>query len=132
MKFEDLEAWKAARVMVRHIYGLTRSGPLARDFGLCDQLQRAGVSSMSNLAEGFERIHLPEKLQYYNVARASTGETRSLLYVIEDNYPEAAPAALALRAEAITVGQLTSGLIRSTEQRKSRGQFLGWLLALLP
>ena len=87
---------------------------------------------MSNLAEGFERIHLPEKLQYYNVARASTGETRSLLYVIEDNYPEAAPAALALRAEAITVGQLTSGLIRSTEQRKSRGQFLGWLLALLP
>ena len=52
--------------------------------------------------------------------------------MIDDNYPEAAPAALALRAEAITVGQLTSGLIRSTEQRKSRGKFLGWLLTLLP
>src|SRR5436190_10396229 len=120
MTFEDLEAWKSARMLVRGIYKLTRQDGLCRDFGLCSQVQRSGVSVMSNVAEGFERLHLPEKLQFYNVARASTGETRSLLYVIEDNYPEAAATAVALRAEAIAVGKLVSGLIQSTENRKSK------------
>ena len=75
---------------------------------------------MSNVAEGFERLHVPEKLQAYNVTRGSSAEVRSLLYVIEDNYPEAAATAVALRAEAIAVGKLVSGLIQSTENRKSK------------
>ncbi len=132
MIFEDLEAWKSARVMVRHIYDLTRTGTLSRDFGLCDQLQRAGVSVMTNVAEGFERRHVPEKLQFYNVSCASTGETRSLLHVVEDNYPEAAELAVALRSETVSVGKLVTGLIHPTEQRKSGGKFFGWLIALFP
>jgi four helix bundle protein len=88
MMFEDLEAWQQARQLVNEIYSLTReNSSLRKDFGLTGQVQRAAVSIMSNVAEGFERTHLPEKIQFYNIARGSTGEVRSLLYVISDNYP---------------------------------------------
>jgi len=66
------------------IYDMTQESSLARDFGLKDQIQRAAVSIMSNLAEGFDRTHQAEKLQYYRVARASAGEVRSLLYILGD------------------------------------------------
>jgi four helix bundle protein len=120
MTFEDLESWQKARQTVRKIYELTRGEQLCRDFGVCGQVQRAGVSVMSNVAEGFERLHVPEKLQFYNVARGSTAEVRSLLYVIEDNFPQSASEAVALRDEVVSVGKLVSGLIRSTEGRKAR------------
>jgi four helix bundle protein len=120
MTFEDLESWQQARQIVRKIYDLTRAQELCRDFGLCTQLQRAAVSIMSNIAEGFERSHLQEKLQFYNVARGSTAEVRSLFYVIEDNFPKSAPASALLREEVASIGKLVSGLIRSTESRKTR------------
>ena len=69
MKFEDLEAWQEARVAVRKIYQLTRRDGIKRDYGLCDQIQRSSVSVMTNIAEGFERIGTPEKLNFYNIAR---------------------------------------------------------------
>ena len=120
MTFEDLESWQKARFLVRNIYELTRADELCRDFGICGQLQRASVSIMSNIAEGFERSHVLEKLQFYNVARGSTAEVRSLLYVVEDNFPKSAPATALLREQSVSVGKLVSGLIRSTEARKSR------------
>src|SRR6266480_7135073 len=76
----------------------------------------AGITSQAK--EGFERTHLPEKLQFYNIARGSTGEVRSLLYVIEDNFPKNAAEAIELRDEVVSVGKLVSGLIHSTEKRK--------------
>jgi len=54
-KFEELEAWKKARNMGKAIYRVTSTGSFSRDFGLRDQIRRAGVSAMSNIAEGFER-----------------------------------------------------------------------------
>ena len=130
--FEDLEAWQQARQLVNEIYSLTReNSSLSKDFGLTGQVQRAAVSIMSNVAEGFERTHLPEKIQFYNIARGSTGEVRSLLYVISDNYPRSAPEAEHLRSTAVSVGKLISGLLRSTEGRK--GKLLQALsLLLLP
>ena len=118
MTFEELESWQKARRVVRKIYSLTRDEMLRRNFGISGQIQRAGVSVMSNVAEGFERLHVPEKLQFYNVARGSTAEVRSLLYVIEDHFPQSASEAIALRGEIVGVGKLVSGLIRSTEDRK--------------
>ena len=118
MTFEDLQAWQTARQLVHAVYELTRGQDLRRDFGVCTQIQRAAVSIMSNVAEGFERAHIQEKLQFYNTARGSIGEVRSLLYVIEDNFPEAAQVAITLRDNAVSVGQLVSGLIRSTMKRK--------------
>jgi len=131
MTFEDLEGWQQARQLTKQIYTVTRESEVARDFGLCGQIQRAGVSAMSNLAEGFERRHVQEKLQFYNVAHASTAEVRSLTYVIEDNYPKLAMEAVELRKKAMGTGQLVGGLIRSTESRKSKlVSFLSPILAL--
>ena len=120
MTFEDLESWQKARLLVRNIYDLTRADELCRDFGICGQLQRASVSMMSNIAEGFERSHVQEKLQFYKVARGSTAEVRSLLYVVEDNFPRCASDISRLRERVVAVGKLLSGLIRSTKGRKSQ------------
>ena len=105
--------------MTRAVYALTRDQVIAKDFGLCSQIQRAAVSTMSNIAEGFERQHLAEKQQLYNVAHASNGEVRSLTYVMEDNYPLQAKCAAELRSLAMEAGAILAGLIRST---RSRGQ----------
>ncbi|MEK9138246.1 MAG: four helix bundle protein [Bacteroidota bacterium] len=117
MTFEDLDAWRKARELVNAVYAITRENPLAKDFGLCVQVQRAAVSVMSNVAEGFERVHGAEKLQDYNIARASCGEVRSLLYVIEDNYPASAAAARDACKLVVEGGSLISGLIASTRRR---------------
>jgi four helix bundle protein len=64
MMFEDLEAWQQARQLVNEIYNLTReNSSLSKDFGLMGQVQRAAVSIMSNVTEGFEWTHLPETPQ---------------------------------------------------------------------
>ena len=105
-------------MLVNSIYALTRNESLTRDFGLCSQLQRAAVSVMTNIAEGFERTHLPEKVQFYNVARASAGEVRSLLYVVADNFPAVRADADGLRNDTVAAGKLVSGLLASTEKRR--------------
>lgn len=117
MTFEDLDAWKQARKLVTDVYKLTRQEPLNKDFGLRNQLQRAAVSAMTNLAEGFERSTAPDKLHFYNIARASNGEVRSLLYVIEDNFAEQAVIAKTIRNSTHDTGRLISGLMASTKKR---------------
>lgn len=83
-KFEDIRAWQIARELVKKIYSLTRKGEFSRDYGLRDQIRKAAVSSMSNVAEGFERYTRKEFLQFLNIARGSAGEVRSQLYVASD------------------------------------------------
>jgi four helix bundle protein len=83
-RFEDLIAWQKAREMTREIYQVTQKGKFSRDFGLTGQIQRASVSSMSNIAEGFERYGQGELHQFLSVAKASCAEVRSLLYVALD------------------------------------------------
>jgi four helix bundle protein len=117
--FEELEVWQISRMIVNQVYAITREGQLAKDFGLCSQLQRASVSIMSNIAEGFERLHVPEKIQFYNTSRASCGEVRSLLYVVGDNYPGLVSRTQELRSLVIRSGMLVSGLIQSTLNRKT-------------
>jgi four helix bundle protein len=132
MTFEQLECWQQARQLTRDIYLLTRKEGIARDFGICGQIQRAGVSTMSNIAEGFERQHVQEKLQFYNVAHGSNAEVRSLTYVIEDNYPTLGAEAIQMREKSVQTGRLLGGLIRSTESRRSKiAVFLSPLFHLL-
>src|SRR6266446_5706066 len=118
LSFEDLETWQMARQLVNSLYRLTRLKSLSTDFRLCSQIQAAAVSIMSNIAEGFERTHLQEKVQFYNIARGSAGEVRSLLYVISDNFAEASAEAARLRGEANRVGKLVTGLLNSTVRRR--------------
>ncbi len=84
MRFEEIEAWKTAREMTRLIYALTDEGRFARDFGLRNQIQRASVSVMSNIAEGFESRTQPQFIEYLSRAKASAGEVRCQLYVAAD------------------------------------------------
>ena len=83
-KFEDLIAWQKARELTKQIYLLARKERFSRDFGLRDQIQRATVSIMSNLAEGFERGSKAEFHQFIVIAKASCAEVRSQLYVALD------------------------------------------------
>lgn len=83
-RFEDLVAWQRARELVKEVYAITGTNRLSKDFGLRDQIQRAAVSIMANIAEGFERYRLTEFHQFLSVAKASCAELRSHLYVALD------------------------------------------------
>ncbi len=83
-RFEDIEAWQGTRALVKAVYDATGQGPFAHDYGLRDQIRRASVSIMSNIAEGFERGSDKELRQFLIIAKASAGEVRSLLYVALD------------------------------------------------
>jgi four helix bundle protein len=83
-RFEDLIAWQKARELTRAIYEATRQGSFAKDFGLSTQIQRAAVSVMLNIAEGFERGWRGEFHQFLSTAKASCAEVRSQLYVALD------------------------------------------------
>lgn len=82
--FEDFEIWKDARLLTKAVYQLTKDVKFAKDFALRDQIRRATVSIMSNIAEGFERGGNQEFIQFLYVAKASCGEVRSQLYVALD------------------------------------------------
>ena len=115
-RFEDLDAWQKSRELVNLVYDMTQNGPLSKDYGLRDQIQRAAVSIMSNIAEGFDRSHKAEKLQFYRVARASAGEVRSLLYILSDRNYAAQESILKAQALADQVGGIVQGLIRSFQE----------------
>jgi four helix bundle protein len=83
-QFEDLHVWQDARALVREIYKISKQRLFGRDFGLRDQITRAATSTMSNVAEGFERGSRKEFIQFLNVAKGSNGEVRSQLYVALD------------------------------------------------
>jgi four helix bundle protein len=85
--FEDLKVWKDSREFVRLIYELTASESFKKDFGLKDQIQRAAVSIINNIAEGFERNNNKEFVVFLKYSKGSAGEIRSMLYVALDlNY----------------------------------------------
>ena len=83
-QFEEIEAWQTARVLTRRIYELTSEGSFARDFGLRDQMRRASVSIMSNIAEGFESRTKALFIEFLGRAKASAGELRAQTYVAAD------------------------------------------------
>lgn len=82
--FEEMEVWTKSRQLTRQVYDLTSVGVFARDYGLKDQIRRACVSIMSNIAEGFERSGTGEFIQFLAMAKGSAGEVRSQLYVALD------------------------------------------------
>jgi four helix bundle protein len=83
-RFEEIEAWKTARQLTNTVYALSNQTGFNRDFGLRDQIRRAGVSVMSNIAEGFESRTDVQFINFLGTARASAGEVRAQLYVALD------------------------------------------------
>ena len=111
-RFEDIEAWKEARNLVREIYHLTGQGACAQDFGLRDQLQRASVSIMANIAEGFDGGSNREFVKFLNYALRSTTEVQSHLYVAIDQGYIDQQKLESLYDLSVKVKSLISGFIR--------------------
>ncbi len=84
MNFEDLNLYQQTRQFVNKIYQLTRIGNFSKDYGLVDQMRRASVSIISNIAEGFERGSNQELIQFLYIAKASCGEVRAQLMIAYD------------------------------------------------
>ena len=83
-RFEDLQVWQDARMFVKSIYELTSLDNFKKDFGLKDQIQRAAVSIMNNISEGFERDNNKEFRKFLGYSKGSAGEVRSMLYIALD------------------------------------------------
>jgi len=83
-RFEDIRAWQTARQLTNAIYDMTEQGRFARDYGLRNQIQRASVSVMSNIAEGFESRTQARFIDFLGHAKGSAGEVRAQLYIALD------------------------------------------------
>jgi four helix bundle protein len=117
-KFEDLLAWQKSRILTGLIYQITRRGEFAKDYGLSRQIQRAAVSVMSNIAEGFERGNRAEFHQFLSVAKSSCAEVRSQLYIAMDvGYLDQATFGQ-VRAQAEEVGRIVGGLRSAVERQR--------------
>jgi four helix bundle protein len=118
-RFEDLIAWQKARELTRQVYLLTRKEEFFKDFGLRDQIRRAAVSVMSNIAEGFERGSTAEYHQFVVIAKGSCAEVRSQLYVgFDAGYITEAEFGV-VHACAVELSRIISGLKTSLKRRKT-------------
>ena len=111
-RFEELEVWQEARKLVRAAYAASQQGAFAKNFGLRDQIQRASVSIMSNIAEGFERSGNKEFSHFLYMAKGSAGELRSQLYVALDLSYLDQTAFKQLHDSALCVVRQLSGFIK--------------------
>ncbi len=120
-RFEDIEAWKLARELTRLIYQATSGGDFAHDFSLKDQIRRATVSIVSNIAEGYERGGDKEFLQFLAVAKGSCGEVRAQLYIALDQSYINDEQFRIISNKALEISRLLSGLIKYLRQSEMRG-----------
>jgi four helix bundle protein len=120
-KFEEIKSWKKARTLTKQIYEVTSTGSFRRDFGLKDQIRRASVSILSNIAEGFERGGDQEFIQFLAVAKGSCGEVRAQLYVALDQSYFSRESFETLSKTATEVSELISGLMKYLKDSELRG-----------
>ena len=117
-RFEDLFAWQKARELTRLIYDLSRCGSFAKDFGLRDQIRRASVSVMSNIAEGFDRSSPAEFHRFLVIAKGSCAEVRAQLYVASDVDFISGNQFKKAKALAEETSRIIAGLRSSVEKQK--------------
>ncbi len=123
-RFEDIDAWKKARELTKSIYEITAQGDLAKDYSLKDQLRRASISIMANVAEGFEREGNKEFKQFLAIAKGSVGEVKAQLYVALDARlinPECFTKNMALADET---SRLLAGFLRYLKASDHKGSKL--------
>jgi four helix bundle protein len=118
VKFEDIIAWKESRELVNMIYKLTSKSLFKTDFGLKEQIQKAAVSCMSNVAEGFDGQSNTQFIQYLIYTRRSSSEVQSELYVALDRSYITQEEFDRTYEQSKKVGQLANGLIRYLKTSK--------------
>lgn len=110
-RFEDLECWKEARVLVRQIYEFTKKKKFSMDFELKNQIRRSAVSTMANTAEGFHRNSNKDFLKFLDYSRSSIAETLSHAYVALDQDYIVEPEMETLKQQADLVWKKINNLI---------------------
>ena len=120
-KFEDILAWQKARILTKSLYAITSSPAFRQDRALRDQLRRAAVSVMSNIAEGFERNGDREFVQFLAIAKGSAGEIRAQLYVALDTGMVGQQEFDSLSEMAAEISCMISGFIKYLRQSKNIG-----------
>jgi four helix bundle protein len=120
-KFEELESWKMARKLTNTVYEATGTGSFKLDFGLKDQIRRASISILSNIAEGFERGGDKEFLQFLAMAKGSCGEVRAQLYIAVDQGYLSQALFEKLSNNADEIGRLISGLMKYLSKSELKG-----------
>ncbi len=115
-KFTDLVVWQEAHQFVLMVYGITKNYPNEEKYGLVSQMRRASVSIPANIAEGFKRQGIQDKIRLYNIAEASLEEVKYFLILSKDlDYISSSEREF---TQAESVGRLLNGLISSTQRRK--------------
>ena len=114
-RFQDLQVWQEAHVLVLQVYKTTQSFPKSELYGLTSQMRRAAVSIPANIAEGFTRYGIRDKLKFYNIAEGSLEELK--YYFILSNDLGYIESNAELMRSADQVGRLLNGLILSTQRR---------------
>ena len=121
-RFEDLEVWKLARSLASLIYNASSLGNFARDFALRDQIRRASISVVSNIAEGFERDGDKEFIQFLFMAKGSCGEVRAQLYLARDRAYLSDEQFSTLTRQAAELSRMISGLIKYLRHSQLTGK----------
>jgi four helix bundle protein len=119
-KFEDLIVWQKSRVLTKEVYNVTSKTGSGMDFGLADQMRRASVSIMSNIAEGQGRSGVALFIQFLSHASGSSAELRSQLYVALDAGYIAEDKFASLSAQALEVSRMIHGLSESLKRSRSQ------------
>ena len=119
--FEEIEAWQKARELTNAIYDASKGADFSRDFALLDQIRRAAVSVMSNIAEGFERNGDKEFVQFLSLAKGSCGEVRSQLCVALDKGYITPDVFSVMAGNAVEVSKLIAGLVKYLQASTMRG-----------
>ena len=117
-RFEDLDCWKSARNLVKSIYEIAQTGELSKDWDTKSQIKRAALSVMNNIAEGFGRFQDKDSLRFYDIAKSSAYEVKSILYVLEDVGYLSEEQLTKIRQITDSTLQLTIGWIRYLSQRQ--------------
>ena len=115
-RFEDVKGWEKGRELCKLVYEATNKAPFSRDYALRDQIRRAAVSIISNIAEGFEGQNDRTFIRHLYIAKGSSGEVRAQAYIAMDQAyitPEVFNEIYALSSET---SRLISGLITYLEQ----------------
>lgn len=120
--FEDIQSWQLARELTRAIYAISNEGTFAKDFGLRDQIRRASVSILSNIAEGFERGSNKEFIQFLYIAKGSSGEVRAQLYVAFDQAYISQLTFEQLSKKTTEISRMISGLISYLNKSSYKGE----------
>jgi len=118
-KFEELDCWKEARKLVRMVYELIEKYSIS-SYRLVDQLTGAAISSMNNIAEGFDSQTNPEFIRFLKIARRSVSEVQSMSYVLLDIHLIQEEDREILFEQCVSTRKVIDGMLRYLRKKQQK------------